>query len=110
MLKQNGECGWSNFAEGYRDFFGFSFELMFSPNPATNETTISIESKSELEFDKNAEWEIEVYNNSQGLKKKKTKLKGKNTVIQTTGWKTGIYIVQVKYKNMVLHGKLLIKK
>jgi hypothetical protein len=96
------------FGSGY---CGSSYSLIFSPNPATGETTLSIETASEdIDFDENAEWELEIYNQSQLLKEKKTSLKGKSTKIQTADWKEGIYFVRVKYKDEALQGKLVVKR
>ncbi len=79
---------------------------MFSPNPATGETTLSIESVSaEKTIDENIEWELEVYAPGQLLKEKKTKLKGSSTILNTYGWQEGVYIVRVKYRDEVLQGK-----
>ncbi len=100
--------------------FPFDPILTFSPNPATSETVISIEQGSseesslksastETTFDENAEWYLEVYDNMQGLKLKKQKLKGKNTTINTQSWKEGVYMVRVKYKGEILTGKLIVK-
>lgn len=85
--------------------------LAFTPNPATGETTLSIETTSEdSEFDENAEWELEVYSPAQLLKEKKNNLRGKSAKIQTSGWTEGIYMVRVKYKDEVLQGKLVVKR
>lgn len=85
--------------------------LVFTPNPTTGETTLSIETTSkEKTFDENAEWELEVYGQGQLLKEKKTSLKGRNTKIQTVGWKDGVYLVRVKYKDEILTGKLAVKR
>lgn len=88
-----------------------SKSLSFSPNPASGETTITIESSSEKEIvDFNQEWGLEIYTQSQVLKENKTRLKGSNTVINTSGWKEGVYVVRVKYKDEILTGKLIVKK
>jgi len=85
--------------------------LAITPNPTTGETTLSIESESEEKtFDKTAEWEMAIYDQSQLLKEKKTSLRGKSTKIQTAGWKEGVYMVRVKYKDEILTGKLVVKK
>ncbi|MCF6333949.1 MAG: family 16 glycosylhydrolase [Draconibacterium sp.] len=87
------------------------YYMTFTPNPATNETILTLETTSEEKvLDENTEWELEVYSPSQSLKEKKTKLKGKEHKIQTQGWKEGIYFVRVKYKNEILQGKLVVKK
>lgn len=90
---------------------GRSYSLLFSPNPASGETTLSIEPTSEdTEFDEDSGWDLEVYTQNQLLKEKKTSLKGNSTKIQTQDWTEGIYIVRVKYKDEVLDGKLVVKK
>lgn len=100
-----------------------SFSLVFSPNPTSGETTLSIvtdevqeeetilkSAYSEPIFDEAIEWDLEVYDNVQNLKLKKNKLKGNSTKIQTASWKEGIYMVRVKYKDEILNGKLVVKK
>lgn len=85
--------------------------LEFTPNPVSDETTLSIKSVSDEElFDETAEWEMEIYNEGQLLKERKTSLRGKSTKIQTAGWKEGVYMVRVKYKDEILTGKLVVKK
>jgi hypothetical protein len=97
-----------------------SYYMMFTPNPTTGETTLSIEQGEAEEpilksvsqnpvFDENVEWDLEVYSPGQSLQHKKTGLKGKSTKIQTTGWTEGVYTVRVKYKNEILTGKLVVK-
>jgi hypothetical protein len=84
---------------------------LFTPNPANGETTLTIESKSkENIFDETVGWDLEVYSESQILKTKQTSLRGRNTRIQTNGWKDGVYIVRVNYKGEVLTGKLVVKR
>ena len=88
-----------------------SKSLSFSPNPTSSETILSIESTSEEKvIVETEEWELEIYDNVQNLKEKKTKLKGNSTKLQTAGWKEGVYLVRVKYKNEILTGKLVVKK
>ena len=93
-------------ASGY---CGGYYAMSLSPNPSNGEATLSVEPTSEdIVFDENAEWEVEIFDQTQGLKEQKTKLKGKELKIQTTGWKTGIYFVRVKYKDEYLQGKLIV--
>ncbi len=88
-----------------------SKSLSFSPNPASSETILSIESTSEEKaIDETEEWELEVYDNAQNLKEKKTKIMGKSAKLQTAAWKEGVYIVRVKYKDEILTGKLVVKQ
>ncbi|MGC9354454.1 MAG: T9SS type A sorting domain-containing protein [Mariniphaga sp.] len=108
----NSECGYTTLK--FLDFVEGNcgrYLLVLSPNPATGETTLSIETTSEdTEFDENAEWELEVYSPAQLLKEKKTNLRGKSAKIQTSGWTEGIYMVRVKYKDEALQGKLVVKR
>jgi len=85
--------------------------LSITPNPANDETTLTIESSSgEKAIDETAEWGMEIYSPTQALKATKTRLKGKSTTIQTAGWTEGIYTVRVKYKDEILTGKLIVKE
>jgi hypothetical protein len=80
--------------------------IVITPNPATGETLLSIEtSPEETGFDIDEEWGLEIYNSSQMLKEKKTKLKGNEYRFNTSGWKDGVYMVRVNYKNEILTGK-----
>jgi hypothetical protein len=109
-LKQYWDCGWSDLTIVEREFVG-SYGLLFTPNPANGETTLTIESKSkENIFDETVGWDLEVYSEAQILKTKQTSLRGRNTRIQTNGWKDGVYIVRVNYKGEVLTGKLVVKR
>jgi len=86
------------------------YYMVITPNPTSGETTLTIETSSaETTFDETAEWELEVYSPSQTLKEKNTNLKGKSTIIQTAGWKEGVYVVRVNYKDEILTGKLVVK-
>jgi len=103
-------CNWSAPAMLYINASGGMF-MSISPNPTSGEATLSIESNSEeTTFDENAEWGMEVYSPTHSLKTKRYKLKGKSTKIQTHGWKEGVYVVRVKYKDEILTGKLVVKK
>ncbi|MCF6333839.1 MAG: T9SS type A sorting domain-containing protein [Draconibacterium sp.] len=108
-LRAQNTCGASDWhTERFYPYGGYF--MMFSPNPATDETTLSIEAATEENFDEKAGWEMEVYSETQLLKEKKTQLKGRSTIINTAGWKEGVYMVRVKYNNEVLQGKLVVKK
>jgi hypothetical protein len=112
-------CGWGDWTDSELEFIECSLmRLYFSPNPTSGETTVSIgkdataeiTTSTELVFDETAEWELEVYDNAQNLKEKKTNLKGNSAKLQTAGWIEGVYIVRVKYKDEILTGKLIVKK
>lgn len=106
-------CGvYTNVITGYfgSGYCGNSFAMSLSPNPSNGETTLSIESTSEdVVLDENAEWGVEIFDQTQCLKEQKTKMKGKENKINTAGWKTGIYLVRVKYKDEYLQGKLVVQ-
>ncbi|WP_372950917.1 hypothetical protein [Mariniphaga sp.] len=46
----------------------------------------------------------------QQLKAKQTNLRGQSAKIQIAGWKERIYMVQVRYKDEILTGKLVVKR
>jgi hypothetical protein len=103
-------CGTSEPYYYYVSTGEYEPDIIF-PNPTSGETTVSLESVIQSKApDETAEWELKIYDNAQMLKEKKTKLKGNNTKIQTAGWKEGMYVVRVKYKNQILTGKLVVKK
>jgi hypothetical protein len=80
------------------------------PNPTTGESTLTLSPETnENALDSDTDWDLEIYSESQTLKSKQTKLRGKSAKIQTNGWKEGVYLVRVKYNNMVLTGKLVVK-
>ncbi|WP_423126505.1 T9SS type A sorting domain-containing protein [Gaoshiqia sp. Z1-71] len=113
LTVQTEECGWGNMLPGFyfiEDYSCGSYYLLISPNPSTGETTISIESASAESPDINTGWDLEVYDQSQQLKVKKTKLKGPAYTLNTMGWKEGIYIVRVNYNGELLTGKLAVKE
>ncbi len=88
-----------------------SLLLRISPNPTTGETTLTIQSSSEKEIlDVNREWDLEVYTQTQVLKAKKNRLKGSSTVINTSGWQEGVYVVRALYNNEIITGKLIVKR
>lgn len=86
-----------------------SYYLGFSPNPATNETTLEIIPQDGKTIDENTQWELEVYDQQQSLKEKNSKIKGKQTKINTSAWKDGIYIVRVKIGDEMISEKLVVK-
>jgi beta-glucanase (GH16 family) len=105
-------CGWGDWVSTELEFRDCSqMLLLFTPNPTTGETIMSIESTSkEKTFDENTPWDFEVYSETQLLKTKQTNLRGQSTKIQTNGWKEGVYSVRVKYQNEILTGKLVVKR
>ncbi len=83
--------------------------LLISPIPTSGETTIEIKNTENEKADKIVEWDMEVFDQSQMLKAKVSKIKGSSTKIQTSGWKDGVYIVRAKIGDQVVTGKLVVK-
>ncbi len=104
------DCGTSDPYYYYVATGEYEINIIY-PNPASDETTLSLASALPAnELDDLQEWEYEIYSQNQSLKEKKTKLKGYTTKINTSGWKEGVYIVRVKYGNEVFQGKLIIER
>lgn len=94
----------------YSENCGF-YKLSFAPNPSTYETTMTIESvKTTQEFNESLFWNMKIYDLTQALIVMKSKLKGKDLKINTSGWKEGVYLVHVNYNGNDIKGKLSVKK
>lgn len=123
-IKARNTCGWSQYKQPALQFSTSNcagMMLGLSPNPTSSETVLSIENKlskesslssasSKSTFDEDALWDLEVYDHAKSLKFKKSELKGKVATINTLGWKEGVYIVIVKYKEEILQSKLIVKE
>jgi hypothetical protein len=110
-VKPHNTCGYYEY--WHFEYFSCSpyYYLAFTPNPTTGGTTLTIETNSaEKTFDESAEWDLEVYSETQLLKTKQTGLRGQSAKIQTAGWKEGVYMVRVNYNGEILTGKLLVKR
>ena len=83
--------------------------MVISPNPSVSETSIGLKADSETTLDENLDWDLDVYDSFQGLKEKKTKLKTKETKINTSGWKDGVYIIRVTVGDKVVTEKMMVK-
>jgi hypothetical protein len=114
IVKARNTCGWGAYSAPAKQFSTTTcsgYFLFFTPNPTSGETTLSIETNSsEKTFDETAQWDLEVYSETQLLKTKQTGLRGQSTKIQTAGWKDGVYLVRVKYNDEILTGKLIVKR
>jgi|GEM_PF-331178 len=111
-VRAKNACGWTDWQ--YNNWIvvssSGSFSLSLSPNPSSEETSITLVSTSEeTTVDEDEKWTLEVYNN-QLLKTRNTNIKGEEYKINTTDWQEGIYIVRVIYKDEILTGKLLINR
>ena len=108
VVNAENTCGTSGYLYKYINVYDAK-SLSITPNPANGGVTVAIESTNKNELIV-SEWDLEVFSETMLLKAKKTKLKGKSTTIQTAGWKEGIYMVRVKYKDEILTGKLIVKR
>lgn len=86
-----------------------SYYMALSPNPSTSETTVILSADGDKVVDENTSWEAQVYDQQFGLKEKKTKLKGKDAKLNTSGWKDGVYIVNVIVDGQKISEKLVVK-
>ena len=74
------------------------------PNPASGELTLTIKSSDEEELSVSG-WDLEIDAPNMMLKEKTTRLKHNKTIINTSGWQEGIYMVRVRYGDRILSGK-----
>ncbi len=109
------DCGWGDWVVTEVEYAdctlieGGMYSMQISPNPTSDEAAIIINNKNKKAIDENEEWELEIYTQGQILKEKKTKLKGKEYKLKTNGWKEGVYVIKVKYKDYLLSEKLVVK-
>ncbi|MCD6597752.1 MAG: T9SS type A sorting domain-containing protein, partial [Bacteroidales bacterium] len=94
--------------EGYD--CGGGWYMSFTPNPTSNETTLELKTENIAKYTEGDEWEMEIYSQQQKLIEKTTSLKDKKYIINTTGWKEGIYFVRVKINNNVYSGKFIVAR
>jgi len=90
-----------------------NYYMMISPNPSNGEVTISILSKNggdEVKSDFTAPWDVHVVSVDKRVEVvKESKLKGNKYKLNTSGWKQGVYVVQAKYNDKIVEGKLMVK-
>lgn len=106
------ECG-SNiviFSETIPESNNCGYYMMFSPNPTTGETILELKSYQPGFLIDDIDWELDIFDQNQILKEKKTKLKDTRHNIQTSGWEEGIYYVRVNLKGMIKTGVLIVTK
>ncbi len=84
------------------------YSLIFSPNPATGETIVTLADKNG-EISETLEWDMEVYDLGQFLTVKKEKITGKQQILNVSNWKKGVYIVKAIVGDEVVFGKLVVE-
>lgn len=110
-IRVENSCGWSSYLwrSGFIDTGIGPAYIIISPNPSSGETTLELASNKEEALTEEAEWELEVYDSMQSLKEKKIKIKGKQTKLNTSAWKDGVYIVRVRIGDEMISEKLMVK-
>lgn len=89
---------------------GYSgFSMIISPNPSTEETTVALVNDNKEALVSLTEWDIEIYDAMQSMKEKRPKIKGKQTKLNTSSWKDGVYIVRAIIGDEVITEKLIVK-
>lgn len=118
QVRGNNDCGtainWSKTSVEYVDCgMGGLFSLDIYPNPTTEQATITIVTKEETNTVTNKvdeEWQLEVYTQGQLPKLNVPAIIDNKYVLNTSGWKTGVYFIRVYYKDEVLWGTLIVNK
>ncbi|TCO07124.1 T9SS type A sorting domain-containing protein [Natronoflexus pectinivorans] len=105
------ECGWSTVTKNI--YFGFAplVQVKIYPNPATGETSVSLELSSgeDLNSMSSQIWEFEVHDQNQRLITHQRNINSNSHTINTAGWQKGLYIVTVTYNGEVFSEKLVVK-
>jgi hypothetical protein len=111
-IRGNNDCGTGNWSKTAVDYVVCSpWGLYIFPNPTTGETTISIVSSNDKTsiLNDDEEWHLQVYTQSKLLKLTKRNIKGNKYIINTSGWQTGAYFVQVYYKDEIITETLIVE-
>lgn len=106
--KAHNVCGWSDYGMKMVTVIS-GYKLAISPNPSSSESTISLLSENSEAVQLTTDWTVEVFDSTQGLKEKKTKLKTTEKKINTSGWKEGVYIVRATIADKVITEKMIVK-
>lgn len=85
------------------------YRLLVSPNPSVAESTVELLDETGITVTSEMDWDLEVYDQNQMLKEKKTKIKGKYTNLKTSKWKDGIYYLRAHYNDEWISEKLVVK-
>jgi len=117
-VRPNNDCGtatnWSKTSVEYVDCgMGGLFSLDIYPNPSTEQATITIVTKEEMNTVTNKvdkEWQLEVYTQGQLPKLNIPAIFDNKYILNTSGWKAGVYFIRVYYKDEVLWGTLIVNK
>lgn len=75
----------------------------------SNSKTLNISIESEAESSIGDDWQIEIYSTTSGDLKTKAQTSDNTTQINTSNWKSGVYVVRASSKSEVLSDKVFIK-
>lgn len=110
--KSSNSCGETEWSEPvFVDVIAQEYMLSLSPNPASGEVTVELKSggnNTDLLSNENV-WDLDVYDAMQSLKTKVSKIKNKSTVLNTSGWKDGVYVIRAIVGKKLVTGKLVVK-
>lgn len=117
-VRGNNDCGtatnWNKKEVEYVDCgMRGLFSLDIYPNPSTEQATITIVSNENMNAVTNNvddAWQLEVYTQGQLLKLNIPAIIDNKYVLNTSGWKPGMYYIRVYYKDEVLWGTLIVNK
>lgn len=88
---------------------GFS-TLSVSPNPASQETNISIVDKENIKSDQFELWDIQIYDKDQRLIFERKNIERKVITVNTRQFKDDIYFIRAYYKGEIIESKLMVSK
>lgn len=101
-------CGHSFVSSEETPFYAVSsYILKLSPNPSNGIVIMEIQNPDKENLITN--WDLEVYDQSQRLITRQSKIKGNAHTINTSGWEKGVYIVTASYNGEHLSEKLVVK-
>ena len=116
-VRGSNTCGtasnWTKKAVVFQDCGeGGLFEMMVYPNPATDDTKISIvktDNQKSVEV-LDAGWKVEVYTQNNVLKLVDSNIREGIYTLNTSNWPVGIYYIKAYYKNEILNKSLIVSK
>lgn len=85
------------------------YSLVFTPNPSSSETVVTLVSKTAKKANEEVEWNFDVYDSMQSLKVKELKIKENTRIINTLFWKDGVYFVKAQIGKEIISKKLVVK-